>query len=133
MVITAGNHWQSMVLGSGKSALMAKAIQILRDQKKEGLNQEAIIIERFIGATPESTNIRSLLEGLCKVINRAYAQEEFEVPEDFNKLVQAFEDRLTLAASEKPLLIFLDALDQLSQAENAHSLNWFPIRTSAKR
>ncbi len=112
--------------GTGKSALMAKAVQNLRDRKKDSSTQEALIIERFIGATPESTNIHLLLEGLCKVINRVYAQEEFEVPEDFNKLVQAFEDRMTLATSEKPLLIFLDALDQLSRAESAHNLNWLP-------
>ena len=64
--------------GSGKSALMAKAIQILRDQKKESLNQEAIIVERFIGATPESTNIRLLLESICKAIIRAYAQDNLK-------------------------------------------------------
>ena len=112
--------------GSGKSALMAKALQNLRDRNKDSSTQEAVIIERFIGATPESTNIRLFLESLCKVINRAYAQDEFEVPEDFNKLVQAFENRLTLATSEKPLIIFLDALDQLSQTESAHNLNWLP-------
>ena len=112
--------------GSGKSALMAKAVQNLRDRNKDSLTPEAVIIDRFIGASPESTNIRLLLESLCKVINRAYAQDEFEVPEDFNKLVQAFKERLTLATSEKPLLIFLDALDQLSQTESAHNLNWLP-------
>ncbi|MCG7852082.1 MAG: DUF4062 domain-containing protein [Methanosarcinaceae archaeon] len=124
------NHRQPLAIhgtsGSGKSALMARAIQNYRARKKDTSTQEAVIIERFIGATPESTNIRLLLEGLCKVINRAYAQDEFEVPEEFNKLVQAFKERLTLAASEKPLLIFLDALDQLSQTESAHNLNWLP-------
>lgn len=112
--------------GTGKSALMAKVVQNLRDREKDSSTQETVIIERFIGATPESTNIRLLLEGLCKVTNRAYAQEEFEVPEDFNKLVQAFNERLTLATSEKPLLIFLDALDQLSRTDNTHSLSWLP-------
>ena len=31
-----------------------------------------------------------------------------------------------MATAEKPLIIFLDALDQLSQTDNARSLNWLP-------
>ena len=30
-------------------------------------------------------------------------------------------------AAEKPLVLFLDSLDQLSGAEGAHQLTWFPV------
>ena len=44
--------------GSGKSALMAKAVE---QAQKNGQD----VLYRFIGATPESSNGRALLESLC--------------------------------------------------------------------
>ena len=35
-------------------------------------------------------------------------------------------ERLKLATVEKPLFIFIDALDQLSDSENAHNIGWIP-------
>jgi len=43
-----------------------------------------------------------------------------------DELVKEFPKRLALATSEKPLIIFLDALDQLSKTNNAKNLNWLP-------
>ena len=37
-----------------------------------------------------------------------------------------FPKRLALATAKKPLVLFLDALDQLSDADNARSLVWLP-------
>ena len=52
--------------GSGKSALMARAVQ-----QAQNNTQPAVILSRFIGATPESSNGRALLESLCRQITRA--------------------------------------------------------------
>ena len=54
--------------GSGKSALLARAVQ----QAQERLGDRAVQISRFIGATPESSNGRALLESLCHQVTRAY-------------------------------------------------------------
>jgi WD40 repeat protein len=106
--------------GSGKSALMARSVHEAR------LNHpEAIIIARFIGATPASTDGRSLLEDLCRRIGRVYGSED-EIPLEYKDLVREFPKRLGLATKEKPLILFLDALDQLSDADRARSLAWFP-------
>jgi hypothetical protein len=107
--------------GSGKSALMARAIAQTRKE-----HSGAEIITRFIGVTPGSSDIRALLENLCRQISRIYGQDESTIPTDFKELVDAFPKMLGQATGEKPLIIFLDALDQLSDAHNARSLIWLP-------
>jgi WD40 repeat protein len=114
------------ISGTGKSALLAKAVDGVSATHKERINHAAVVIERYIGVTPESTNIRYLLEDLCKIITRAYDEDTFDIPEDINKLEQAFKDRLELATADKPLIIFLDALDQLTRTDSSLNLTWLP-------
>lgn len=106
--------------GSGKSALAAYAIS----QAKED-HPSSEMIYRFIGATPSSSDIRSLLESLCHQINGVYGGEE-EVPSSYEDLVDDFPKRLALATAGRPLVLCIDSLDQLSEANNAKSLVWLP-------
>jgi hypothetical protein len=108
------------VSGSGKSALMAEAATLAG-----GGDPDAVVV-RFIGATPESSDIRRLLDGLCREVSRRYGADEATIPADYRELVEEFPNRLALASADRPLVIFLDALDQLSDAENARSLVWLP-------
>jgi WD40 repeat protein len=108
--------------GSGKSALMARAVQ----QAESGRSAQATLIARFIGATPESSNGRALLESLCRQITRAYGGDESTIPSEYRDLVLEFPKRLALALPARPLLLFLDALDQLSEGDGARSLAWLP-------
>ncbi len=107
--------------GSGKSALMARAVAQAREAYPS-----ARIVERFIGATPGSSDGRALLESLCKEITEHYGEDEQSVPAEYQKLVKDFQKRLELATQDKPLIIFLDALDQLSDNEHARNLAWLP-------
>ena len=106
--------------GSGKSALMARCVELLRQQ-----HPNAAVIDRFIGATPASTDIRSLLESLCREVSQAYGSQG-ELPPEYKDLVETFPKRLALATQDKPLILLLDALDQLDPTENAHALSWLP-------
>ncbi len=107
--------------GSGKSALLARAVAQLCDAKPE-----AVVVVRFIGATPESSDGRALLEGLCRQIARHYGTDEASIPTDYPHLVEAFPQQLALTTAERPLLVVLDALDQLSDREGARQLAWLP-------
>jgi hypothetical protein len=107
--------------GSGKSALMARAAQEIHSDLPH-----AEIVVRFIGWTPDSSDIRSLLGSVCRQISRAYGADEATVPTDYKELVDDFPKRLALATAEKPLVLFLDALDQLSDVEQGRSLVWLP-------
>ena len=106
--------------GAGKSALMAKALEEAK-QSHPG----AQVVYRFIGATPSSSDGRSLLVGLCREISRRYGGGE-DVPYDYTELVAELEKRMALAAPDRPLIVFLDALDQLAEAHGARNLLWLP-------
>jgi NACHT domain- and WD repeat-containing protein len=106
--------------GSGKTALMGRAISATKE------NANAKVVFRFIGATPSSTNGRSLLESICKQISKEYNVTDSEVHNEYAKLVEEFPKRLSLATGNKPLILFLDALDQLSDIDHARSLSWLP-------
>ncbi len=107
--------------GTGKSALIAKAVE--ETQKKY---QDAIVVFRFIGATPLSSDGRNLLEGLCKEISRCYGESETDIPNEYKDLIPTFHKKLMLVKSEKPLYLFIDSLDQLSNNHGARNLNWLP-------
>ncbi len=107
--------------GTGKSALMARAIQ----QTQES-HPKAEIVYRFIGATPGSSDGRSLLDSLCREISRRYGADEADVPTDYRDLVPELGKRMQLASADRPLILFLDSLDQLSTNQDARSLIWLP-------
>ena len=107
--------------GSGKSALMAKAFA-----QAKAVHSKAFAAVRFIGATPGSSDGRSLLGSLCRQITRAYGGDESTVPTEYNDLAVEFGQRLELATAEQPLIVFLDALDQLGVTDPARALSWLP-------
>jgi hypothetical protein len=106
--------------GSGKSALMARAAL---DAAPSDRHQ----VLRFVGATAGSSEGRALIANLCRQIGVRYADES-EVPADFRDLVLAFPKRLQHASADRPLTIFLDAVDQLGTADPARTLTWLPAQ-----
>lgn len=106
--------------GSGKSAVMARAALLAR-----AMVGNATVISRFIGATPASSDVRALLESLSREIAAAYGDAS-AVPTDYKELAQEWPRRLALASAGRPLVLFLDALDQLSDADRGRSLAWLP-------
>jgi tetratricopeptide (TPR) repeat protein len=112
--------------GTGKSALIAKAVQQCRED-----HPSAEIIFRYIGATPESSSGRALLGGLCGQVEQIYGNGKAEIPSQYKDLVEAFPRYLAKASRSKPLILFIDALDQLSEVNDARSLDWLPARLPA--
>ena len=109
--------------GGGKSAVMARAAENVSG----GLPTAPVVIRRYIGATPDSSTARQLLNGLCRQIAREYGDDEGTVPADMQSLVVDFSKRLELATPDRPLVLILDALDQLDDTDNARSLYWLPV------
>jgi WD40 repeat protein/ABC-type molybdenum transport system ATPase subunit/photorepair protein PhrA len=148
--IRSGSHHPLAIYGesgSGKTALMAKAVE--QAQRKY---QDFEIIFRYIGSTPSSSDGRSLLENLCKQIFKTFnfeeqkrqkiagiegydeesrerrqrIEKEYEIPSEFQKLSTTFRDFLTKIPGDKRLILFIDALDQLSETDHARNLTWLP-------
>jgi NACHT domain- and WD repeat-containing protein len=122
------------VSGCGKTALMAEAFRRLEESLPSTLSSRpSTLVFRFIGATPGSSDLRTLLGDLC----REFGVQE--IPQDMNELVRAFRSQLSTEQSgggqdeakqpptdQRPIVLFLDALDQLNPADNARILYWMP-------
>lgn len=107
--------------GTGKSAVIAQAL--LQAEKRDG----ATVVARFIGATPGSSDGRSLLTSMCQELARVTQDTETPVPTDYADLVRDFHHRLEEAAVAGPVWVFVDSLDQLAAAVgSARSLTWVP-------
>lgn len=98
------------ISGIGKSSLMAQAIQ---------MNIEKNIVYRFIGASTTSTNLKKLLNSIIQEI----------IPQNDNLIAESQDENFYLyihdaiLGIEKPIIIFLDAIDQLTEKI---SLLWLP-------
>ena len=110
--------------GSGKSSLMSRAI--LNEAAKADNSIDRQLIYRFLGRTPDSSNLRSLLDSLCDEIARCYGLDAAEASPDTSESIKKFNIMLKIASEESPLTIFLDSLDQLSLDDNAYELKWLP-------
>ena len=115
--------------GSGKSSVMAKAINECKEDKKN-----AIIVYRFLGTTSSSSNIISLLQSICRQIAEKFGKNLEELAgegrkdsiHDLYTMSELFRKCLALATPGIPVVVFLDALDQLSDSDNAKALSWLP-------
>ena len=125
--------------GSGKSSIMAKAMVEAQGRY--------IIAYRFCGISPDSSTIRSTIYSLTQEIARHYQvlqknllkeekkEGDKDTPDgkqettiDITKdtgLKKVFHKALNLVTEERPLVLFLDAIDQLKDPLGA-VLDWFP-------
>jgi len=117
--------------GSGKTSIMAKAIEDALTRKQPG----GVIVYRFAGTTSGTSEAYKLLYQMIQQITTAYNVEMnslLKEGEDEKKFstVYGLRDILArsfaLASAEKPLTIFIDALDQLASDYASLSLDWIP-------
>ena len=80
-----------------------------------------VCILRFLGTSPDSSSIIPLVRSLCDQISINYEANRDDIPDDLSPLVLHFKKLLALATAERPLVIFLDSLDQLSGANGKPS------------
>ncbi len=138
-----GTHTPLMlwgISGCGKTALLAKTIDELRKanigKSKDEIEKAPVIISRFIGATADSADIRSLLKSICEEIKLKFnIAFEKEITSDMRYLPDVFKELLGKIPVDRKLTLFIDALDQLLEYENAHNVpTWLPdqIPTNVK-
>lgn len=117
--------WPLVIAGAGgigKSALLAEA---LRQAQHD--HPESELMYRFIGATPGSSDGRSLLDGLSRELaRRGYGGGETSVPTDYQQLSADFRERLEAVGTGQTLILLLDSLDQLPASQDARGLAWLP-------
>ncbi|NLD95836.1 MAG: NACHT domain-containing protein, partial [Synergistaceae bacterium] len=105
--------------GTGKSAFLSKALQ----QAKTDFPDSAVV-HRFIGATPRSSDTRSLLRGICLELCRRNGTAVEDVPEEYKELSRYFQE--LLAGAQTRTILLLDGLDQLPEGDQGSNLAWLP-------
>ncbi|XP_061189796.1 NACHT and WD repeat domain-containing protein 2-like [Saccostrea echinata] len=108
--------------GSGKTSIIAEAARRVPFE----YHKEAVVILRFLGTSPDSSNLRRLLRSLCSQILYNVTGSAENVPEEFDELVILFQGLLEEYKSDRPLVILLDSLDQLTEDHAAYKLRWLP-------
>jgi hypothetical protein len=114
--------------GSGKSSVMAKAAF------EAEANPAQVVIYRFLGTTSSSTGLRSLIGSLRGEITERYlvgtpAESGLSrpgSPDPETTPSASLYSCLALAHPGRTLAVFLDGLDQLSEADGALWLDWLP-------
>ncbi|MGD8588638.1 MAG: hypothetical protein PVG22_07370, partial [Chromatiales bacterium] len=84
---------------------------------------DAILLARFVGATPQSMTAFELLSSLCRELAAQFHIEQ-TVPGSFDDLLRWYGELIAQADGARPLLIFLDAINQLQAADLASDLQW---------
>jgi len=109
--------------GSGKTTVMANIVQQEKDSP-------GILVSRFIGATPGSSDLSLLLGSVCQQIARYY-QVDIRIGVEYSDLTTTFKALLANATFARPILLVFDALDQLSVQQDRDLLAWFPTQLPA--
>ncbi len=106
--------------GSGKSAALARFVRYYQHKQPQTL-----VIPHFVGASPRSTNLRDMLRRVCQVFKARFGFAE-EVPEEAAKLSVAFREFVGKVPADMRVLLVIDALNQLDEADRAQELYWLP-------
>lgn len=106
--------------GSGKSAALARFISGFASS-----HPDVFVVPHFVGASPASTSLRAMLHRFCSLLKRQFNPPD-DVPQDTNGLITNFRQFLEKIPADRRVVIVIDALNQLDQADNAQQLTWLP-------
>jgi Cdc6-like AAA superfamily ATPase len=100
---------------------LCKQISLLYDVDKENILKE---LQEQCDDFPE---ILQQIDHSFDIDKAVFIDVEKEItPKKYHQLISEFFEMLSYAKSSKPLILFLDAVDELSEFENAQGLLWFP-------
>ncbi|MDQ2974887.1 MAG: DUF4062 domain-containing protein [Acidobacteriota bacterium] len=124
---TGGNGYLCVVgePGSGKSALLGKFYRDYVGTEEHPPHKDDLVIPHFVGASAPSTNARQVLRRFCHELAVSAGINE-ELPDDYDKLREAFPKFLEQAAAAKHVVILIDAINQMDPAHNAQAMRWLP-------
>ena len=117
----SGFVWINGPGGVGKSAFMARALEDTRNQYPD-----AIVIKRFIGTTHRSCNLFTFLADLLTELAQSRNSDETLPEGGLQDLIEILPERMSWATAEKPLILFIDALDQLNDSFFTRQHLWLP-------
>lgn len=107
--------------GCGKSALLAEWWARWRKE-----HPDDIVIQHYVGSTPDSADWQGLVRRILSVLKRAFAITD-EIPVQPDALRGALSDWTVKPAGSRQVVLMLDALNQLAEDGAARQLGWLPV------
>ena len=95
--------------GAGKTYLLSQIMQ----ESLKALDAGSVVVVRFLGTTPSSSNVQQLLTSVCQQLRRAYGQDGADdaVPSEFKELKAYFQQAVTeWPTPARPLTLFIDSV-----------------------
>jgi hypothetical protein len=85
---------------------------------------------RFIGSHLNSRSAREIMQSCCAQTTAFFSSLPEDVPADYLSLKDALPHSLSRATADRPIYLFLDALDQMTNVSVGQPLAWLPIGAS---
>ncbi|KAL0970488.1 hypothetical protein UPYG_G00242740 [Umbra pygmaea] len=104
--------------GFGKSTTLARLAQLA----PYWITKDVKVLLCFMGLTGDSRNVRLVLQSLCVQLAEAYSHH-MDLSEGFPELVNEFHSLLGRVRPDRPAVLVLDGLDELSE-EHGADLSW---------
>lgn len=112
--------------GSGKSALLANwFLSRLRPQRVNANSPVPFSLIHFIGSTSASADATQMMQRIMLELKRHFEWRD-EVPTIPDQIRDQFSEWLNKTAGYGQIVLVLDALNQLSDENNALDLGWLP-------
>lgn len=106
--------------GGGKSALLANwALEYARN------NEEDFVFLHFVGGSTNGASDAAILRRIMLELAEFFQLSD-EPPIEADEIRRVFPDWLARAAHARRVILVLDGLNQLSDADGAPDLNWLP-------
>nr|XP_022300895.1 NACHT and WD repeat domain-containing protein 2-like [Crassostrea virginica] len=122
-----GDNWDPLVIhgesGCGKTSIMAQAAK----EAFHWIQGKGMVVMRFLGTTHRSTNVLTLLQSMVSQM-QCFMNMPDTIPKDIRSAVLVLHACIRrFCLSQTPVVILLDAVDQLDPAHNAHQVaSWIP-------
>lgn len=115
------------ISGSGKTSMVAMVAKQAKDIHGNNMN----VVIRFLGTSSQSSSILHVLQSIVKHVCKLYdlPLPTFNILDNFNNLIIYMPSLLksvSTHASQIPLLLVLDSLDQLEDSHRAYKCKWLP-------
>ncbi len=104
--------------GIGKTTLLVRTVETTTKILPDA------IIKRYIGGVSGIGTTSALLQSILAEVITKYAPSNRTIPTTLDDLIAQFPSFLALATAERPLILIVDALDQLQDSPNI--TRWLP-------
>ncbi|XP_065592100.1 NACHT and WD repeat domain-containing protein 2 [Cyrtonyx montezumae] len=114
---------------TGKTLLLAEVAKKAYSwlQEEMGPDSDPVVIIRFLGSTETSIDLKNILQSVCEQLAVNYRCLVQSYPKKIHDLRDLFINLLNESSFHRPLVIIFDALEQLTDSDDARKLWWLPI------